>query len=214
MIPSKKQNDVINHYSFNQYKNNYILTYVFILTLFLQITGDGSGSHLKVIPTSQIYDVVYQVHHKERKHSGYRKVADIVYSQYHGITRSYIQEFCTTCPVCQLSQPQSTRAPLKPIVECEFLNRLQMDLIDMRNTPDEDYHYIGHVMDHFSKFHVLFPLKSKSADEVARLFKERVLAYFGPPHIFHTDNGTSFTVLNLPPSRPDDADANVIVSLV
>ena len=47
-------------------------------------------------------------------------------------------------------------------------------------------------MDHFSKFHILFPLKTKPADEVANLFKERVLAYVGAPLIFQSDNGREF----------------------
>ena len=47
-------------------------------------------------------------------------------------------------------------------------------------------------MDHFSKFHILFPTKTKEAEEIACLFKERVLAYFGAPHIFYSDNGREF----------------------
>ena len=62
----------------------------------------------------------------------------------------------------------------------------------MRHCPDGDYHYIGHFVDHMTKFNILFPLKDKSADEVARMIEERVLAYVGPPHIFHSDNGREF----------------------
>jgi len=47
-------------------------------------------------------------------------------------------------------------------------------------------------MDHFSKFHVLFPLKSKTAREVAQLLEEHVLAYLGAPRIFQSDNGREF----------------------
>ena len=69
---------------------------------------------------------------------------------------------------------------------------MQIDLIDMRSNPDGDYQYICHVEDHFSKFHILFGLKTKTAVEVATLFEERVLAYLGPPKIFHSDNGREF----------------------
>ena len=68
------------------------------------------------------------------------------------------------------------------------MERIQIDLIDMRHSPDKDFHYIGHFVDHMTKFNILFPLKDKSADEVARMIEERVLAYVGPPHIFHSDN--------------------------
>jgi transposase InsO family protein len=47
-------------------------------------------------------------------------------------------------------------------------------------------------MDHFSKFHILFPLRKKTAEEVSYMLEERVLAYLGPPKIFHSDNGRKF----------------------
>ena len=47
-------------------------------------------------------------------------------------------------------------------------------------------------MDHFSKFHVLFPLKSKLATEVSDNLVRKVFSYFGLPYILHTDNGTEF----------------------
>ena len=94
--------------------------------------------------------------------------------------------------MCQLSQPQSSKPPLKPILAEDFMDRIQVDLIDMQETPDGEYKFIGHFMDHFSKFHVLFPLKSKTAVEVAKMLEERVLAYLGTPSIFHSDNGREF----------------------
>ena len=72
------------------------------------------------------------------------------------------------------------------------MERIQIDLIDMRHCPDRDHHYIGHFVDHMTKFNILFPLKDKSADEVARMTVERVLAYVEPPHIFHSDNDREF----------------------
>ena len=107
------------------------------------------------------FDIVKGIHVDELKHSGYKIVMDYVQRHYHGITRGFIQEYCKHCPACQLSQPQVTRPPLRPIITRDFLERVQVDLIDVRHSPDQDYHYIGHFMDHFSKYHVLFPLKQK-----------------------------------------------------
>ena len=72
------------------------------------------------------------------------------------------------------------------------MERIKIDLIDMRHSPDDELNWIGHFIDHMSKFNIIFPLKTKSAQEVAKLFEERVLAYLGPPHIFHSDNGREF----------------------
>lgn len=62
----------------------------------------------------------------------------------------------------------------------------------MLSKPDGDYNYIGHVVDHFSKFRILFPMKGKSANEFASNFFRRFLATFGLPKILHSDNGAEY----------------------
>ena len=47
-------------------------------------------------------------------------------------------------------------------------------------------------MDHWSKYHVLFPMAHKSAVEVACGLKTRVLGYFGIPKVLQSDNGREF----------------------
>ena len=69
---------------------------------------------------------------------------------------------------------------------------MQIDLIDMRHRPDGPYHWVGHFMDHWSKMLVLFPLMHKSAKEVVLNLSTKVFAYFGPPKILQSDNGTEF----------------------
>ena len=112
----------------------------------------------------------------------------------------YVQEFCKTCPVCKLKPHHS--APMGPQGRAEesrqqprverlgfFQDTAHIDLIDMRHSPDGDYRYIGHFMDEYSRFHVLFPMKRKAAPELSRLLEERVLGYFGPPKVFHASEG-------------------------
>lgn len=155
----------------------------------------GSSSFLRVLHADNIVQVLHEVHAEELKHSGYKKVLEYAQRHYQGPTRNYVQKFYSMCPTCQLSAPQLSRPPLQPLIQKDFLERVQIDLIDMRHCPDREFHYIAHFMDHFSKFHVLFPLKTKSlksAKEVAQALEERVLAYFGPPKIFHSDNGREF----------------------
>ena len=122
-------------------------------------------------------------------------------SNYYGVGRAYVQLFCKECPTCQSGQsqrqslpnaPTAPKPPMIPIEASSFMQRVQLDLIDMCDSPDGNYHYIAHFMDHFSKYHILFPLVTKKADEVSKMFTERVLAFFGPPHIIHSDNGEEF----------------------
>ena len=62
----------------------------------------------------------------------------------------------------------------------------------MQSKPDGSYNYIGHVVDHFSKYHVLFPLEQKSASETVLNLIRKVFSYFGLPAILHSDNGKEF----------------------
>ena len=62
----------------------------------------------------------------------------------------------------------------------------------MTTSPDGVYKWIGHVVDHFAKFHVLFPMVCKEASEVAKNLTNNVLAYFGLPYILHSDKGKEF----------------------
>ena len=67
-----------------------------------------------------------------------------------------------------------------------------MDLIDFRNAPDGEYNWICHAIDPFTKYHIIFPMKSKETKEVATGSKKRVFSYFGVPYILHSDNGPVF----------------------
>ena len=55
------------------------------------------------------------------------------------------------------------------------------DLIDLRHRPDGIYKWVGHHMNHWSKYHVLFPLARKSAAEVGFGLQNLVFAYLGVP---------------------------------
>ena len=47
-------------------------------------------------------------------------------------------------------------------------------------------------MDHFSTFHVLFPLHDKSASGIARMLSDRVFSVFDLPYLVQLDNGREF----------------------
>ena len=61
----------------------------------------------------------------------------------------------------------------------------------MSTTPDGEYKWILHIVDHFLKFSSSFALKSKHAIEVAEKLALWI-GLFGPPHILQCDNGTEF----------------------
>ncbi|XP_045116045.1 SCAN domain-containing protein 3-like isoform X1 [Portunus trituberculatus] len=159
-----------------------------------------NSSFLRVVHAGHLSDLVYKTHAEELQHCGYKRVLEKLQRRYFGVTRVYVQEFCKSCPVCKLKphhsaavgpQGQSPEARTQPRVERHgfFQDMAHIDLIDMRHSPDGEYRYIGHFMDEYSRFHVLFPMKRKAAPELSRLLEERVLGYFGPPKVFYGSEG-------------------------
>ena len=62
----------------------------------------------------------------------------------------------------------------------------------MSSTPDGDNNWIGHVIDHFSKFHIIFPMKTKEAQEVADNLATKVFAKCMAYQRKQSDNGREF----------------------
>ena len=73
------------------------------------------------------------------------------------------------------------------------MERLQMDLIDMRSSPNiKDFHFIFHAMCHFTKFHFIIPIMRKEAKCVAECLTRSIFPVFGLPRILQMDNGKEF----------------------
>ena len=81
-----------------------------------------------------------------------------------------------------------------PITTGKFLEHVEIDLIDFRNLPckcNSTHNWVLHVIDHFSKYSWLFPLKSKETNEVATTL-ENLSWMFGFPSKLLSDNGREF----------------------
>ena len=73
-----------------------------------------------------------------------------------------------------------------------MISTLQIDLIDMRHLPHDGNKWILHIVDHWSKFNLAYPLPQKTAKEVANALEKWVFPIFGLPTILHSDNGREF----------------------
>jgi hypothetical protein len=72
------------------------------------------------------------------------------------------------------------------------MHRGQLDLVDKSADPDGDYCWIGHYIDHYTKFNFFWPQINKSADEVAHNLTVHVFSVVGLPSILQHDNGREF----------------------
>jgi len=74
--------------------------------------------------------------------------------------------------ICNLTTAAQAQAPPIPIVSSRCLNRIQVDLVDFRTTPDGDYKWAIQIKCHFSRFITLDALKDKTAASVAEVLAQ------------------------------------------
>ena len=154
----------------------------------------------RAIDAGKVFDLIVQEHQTNSIHSGKNKTFAALNQQFFSIKRQEVEFVLKHCRTCAQTKPQTrtTRAPLKPIKVHSVFERIQIDLIDMTATPDGEYKWILHIVDHFSKFSSSFALRSKHAVVVSEKLALWI-GLFGLPHILQCDNGTEFkdTVLLL-----------------
>ena len=68
----------------------------------------------RVVHSVKLYEVVSQLHNSTGDGSR-KKVLAAAHRDYYGMPRIYVEQFCS--PTCQKAAPNTTKAPLKPIVE-------------------------------------------------------------------------------------------------
>ena len=81
--------------------------------------------------------------------------------RYYGITRETVDQFRKTCYICNLNTKKTSQDRLKPIVSTSIFERVQIDLVDMRNCPDGECNWIAHMEDHNGQYHCLWPQKKR-----------------------------------------------------
>lgn len=70
-----------------------------------------------------------------------------ILSNYDGIPRICVEEFCRLCPTCSCKKPQITRAPLKPIISKRFHVRGQVCKFSyVLNSDIAIYSYIARII--------------------------------------------------------------------
>lgn len=104
-----------------------------------------------------------------------------------------VQFFITTCSCMATLRSKVQRgAYFKPISSYAFLQRMQIDLVDLSTHPSNNFKYILIVQDHFTKFCRIIPLMSKRASEIVYNLFTHVFTVVGAPMILQSDNGKEF----------------------
>ena len=143
-----------------------------------------------VVQESEVFDLIIN-EHLQLLHAGRDKVWATIQQKYYGINKHEVAFILKQCKNCTLNRPNTTKAPLVPIISGRAWERVQIDLIDMRHEPSGQYKWILHIKDHFSKYTQLYPLKSKHAEPIANCFALFIAAFL-PLKIMQANNRKEF----------------------
>lgn len=106
-----------------------------------------------------------------------------------------VQEYCTTCDVCQrVGYPQDhPKAPLRPFpVVGQVFQRISIDILGPLPKTRRGRQYVLLIVDHASRYVTAFALSSITATQVALAFLE-FASTFGWPEIVVSDRGVNFS---------------------
>ena len=105
-----------------------------------------------------------------------------------------IRQYVRTCEVCQ----QSKRAfntkppPLQPQAVDDVFGRWQMDILSGLPTTKDKYKHILVMVDSYSKWVELFPLRTQEAQEVATVIFREIISRYGAMRSILSDRGRNF----------------------
>lgn len=127
-----------------------------------------------------------------------------IYKTYHRIIERFywpkmkydISRYVRSCKTCATHKPD-LRGPnglmtSQPVVTRPW-EMLSTDLMGPLPRSNKGHKFILVITDYFSKYSLVFPLKSSSADIVVRKLEEEVFLVYGVPRIIICDNGPQFT---------------------
>ena len=103
-----------------------------------------------------------------------------------------VRKFVKSCVACQSFKWQGAVSHhFRALPEVDNTGqRMAVDLIDLHGSP-QGYRYCLTVIDHFSRFLKIYPLRHKHSRTVAAKFMEHINT-FGTPSVLITDNGSEF----------------------
>jgi hypothetical protein len=119
----------------------------------------------------ELYELILQAHNKRVGHRGVLKTARILRRQGHswkGMTQD-IKSFIARCPTCQMLQTRKNRNNPAPYAEAakRTHERINVDTLYATPADEEGYSYVLVIIDCFTRWVELYPLKSLNAYEAA-----------------------------------------------
>ena len=142
----------------------------------------------------QIIEMIQTVHNKDIGHGGFSRTFDLL-SQ-NGKTwpsmRHHIRDYIIACPVCQKTSRLYKELPSEAhhLWSSKAFTVLQMDVIK-NVTTNKRFKHILVLVDCFSRYVVLYPLMTETANEIIRCLGN-FYGHYGRPRVIVSDGAPGF----------------------
>ena len=102
-----------------------------------------------------------------------------------------------SCRVCQLNKGSTIKRKTKPIITNANWEMVAMDMKGKLRKSIDGFEYILVIMDLFSKYVLVFLMKSITSHNIIKILQKHVIPTFGIPTKILTDRGTNFLSVEL-----------------
>ena len=147
-----------------------------------------------VIPRSLVSKVL-GMNHDDLGHFGYLKTWHRIENKYYWpFMSTEIQEWCNNCWACQQRRNPvpANKAPLQPLVTTRPGELVTMDIVEYPKS-SRGSQYCLVMVDHFTKWLELFPMRNMTAETIAKKVFDFWIPRHGAPEQLHNDQGRNLT---------------------
>ena len=163
----------------------------------LYTKADEHGRIQLVVPL-QLRSKILEVYHDSvfSTHPGHREMAAKVAKQYfwNGMNGD-ISNYVNNCNVCQLVKRahKTITPPLGPHPVARTIGeRWSLDFLERLRPSKDGYRHVVIAVEHVTRFVLLEPLKTLTAEETCEFLFKRVFMVMGLPNCILTDNGAAW----------------------
>lgn len=160
-------------------------------TLFYKVTN---GSYALVVPKTRRQHLINTMH-QMLGHVGISKTISALKNEYFWPAMEYdIRLTINRCKWCaqRKSGNQAIQPPLMKTMTTFPFEKIAIDITGPLPLTRGGHRYILGVIDYFTKFPMLIPLRNIDSKTVARELVSKWICLFGAPHSIHSDRGTAF----------------------